>query len=102
MNLNMKLDTTSFKALAKWVGRSLEIIIVIAVGGLVIYTGYFLTNLIYTTGDTSSIQKKQAESSAAKQVRFNEKTLKSLDALNPANNTPNTEGVGKEDPFSPN
>lgn len=102
MNLNMKLDTSTIKNLAKKLSHSLGVIVVLAIGGLVIYTGYFLTNLLYTTGDTSELEKKQAESSAAKQVRFNEKTLESLDALTPAGNTPNTQDVGKEDPFAPN
>lgn len=102
MKLNMKLDTASIKDLAKKLSRSLGVIGVLAVGGLVLYTGYFLTNLLYATGDISELEKKQAESSASKQVRFNEKTLESLDALTPAGNTPSTEDVGKEDPFAPN
>ncbi|MDQ5944336.1 MAG: hypothetical protein QG658_403 [Patescibacteria group bacterium] len=102
MNLNMKLDSTSLKNLAKKLSRSLGVIGVLAVGGIVLYTGYFLTNLLYATGDISELEKKQAESSASKQVRFNEKTLESLDDLTPAGNTPSTEDVGKEDPFAPN
>ena len=102
MKLNMKLDATTLKNLGKSLGKSLGLIFVILIGGFVIYTGYFLTNLLYATGDISALEKKQAESSAAKQVRFNEKTLESLDALTPAGNTPNTQDVGKEDPFAPN
>ena len=102
MNLSMKLDMNTVKNLGKKLGKSISIVFVLLVGGFVIYTGYFLTNLLYTTGDSSALEKKQAESSAAKQVRFNEKTLQSLDALTPAGTTPNTQDVGKEDPFAPN
>lgn len=102
MNLNMKLDQNSIKNLIKKLGRSFGVIAVLVVGGFVIYTGYFLTNLLYSPGDISALEKKQAESNAAKQVRFNEKTLQSLDDLTPSGNTPSTENVGKQDPFAPN
>jgi Tfp pilus assembly protein PilO len=83
-------------------GKSLNIILVILVGAFIVYTGYFLANLLYSTGDIAELEKKQDESKAAKQVRFNEKTLESLESLTPASGKPDTSNVGKENPFSPN
>ena len=67
MNLSMKLDMNTVKNLSKKLGKSIGIVFVLLVGGFVIYTGYFLTNLLYTTGDTSALEKKQAESSEKKE-----------------------------------
>lgn len=102
MNLNVKLNADTIKVIAKKLAKSLGIIAVLVAGGFVIYTGYFLTNLLYSTGDTTTAEKKQTDSASAKQIRFNEKTLQSLDNLTPARTAPNTEDVGKEDPFAPN
>lgn len=102
MNLNMNLSLDTVRNLVKALGKSLNIVLVILVGAFIVYTGYFLTNLLYSTGDIAELEKKQDESKAAKQVRFNEKTLESLEALTPASEVPDTSNVGKENPFSPN
>ena len=102
MNLNMNLSLDNLKDIAKLLTKSIGVIIVIFIGGFAIYTGYFLTNLLYSTGNISDLQKKQSETDNAKQIRFNEKTLESLEALTPASEVPDTSNVGKENPFSPN
>lgn len=102
MNLNVKLNADTIKVIVKKLAKSLGVIAVLAAGGFIIYTGYFLTNLLYSTGDIATAEKKQTDTAAAKQIRFNEKTLQSLDNLKPARTAPSTEDVGKEDPFAPN
>lgn len=102
MNLNMNLSLNSIKDLAKFLAKSLNILLVVLFGAFVIYTGYFLTNLLYSTGDISDLEKEQNETDNARQIRFNEKTLESLETLTPASEVPDTSNVGKENPFSPN
>lgn len=102
MNLNIKLDTNSVKYAIKKLGRSIGPITILIAGGFIIYTGHFISNLLFSNGDTTALEKKQTDSDTAQQIRFNEKTLQSLDTLMPARNTPQTKGVGKEDPFAPN
>lgn len=101
LNLNMKLSG-NIGAMLKPLGKYLGLISIMAIIAILGYTAYFITNLFYAPGDLSALEKKQEETNQSKQVRFNEKTLRSLDQLKSAGSTPDTSGVGKQNPFSQN
>ncbi len=101
LNLNMKLSG-SLGAYLKPLGKYIGMIGVLAVIALLGYTAYFLTNLFFAPSDLSALEKKQEESAQSKQIRFNEKTLQSLDKLKSAGTSPDTSNVGKDNPFAPN
>lgn len=99
LNSNLSLNPTHVK---RFVGKYLGLITIVACGGLLIYTGYFLSRLLYGNYDTTQLEQRQAQSDQAKQIRFNEKTLSNLDRLKPATNGPDTTNVGRNNPFAPN
>lgn len=100
LNLNMKLSG-DISTLLKPLGKYLGIIAIVAVGGIIGFTAYFVTNLFYSNGDLSKLEKKQSETNQQKQIRFNQKTLDSLKTLTPTDSQPNTQDVGKQNPFAP-
>ncbi len=99
LKMNLSLKPTDLKRLAgKYAGPA----VIVLCGGLILYTGYFLSNLVFGATDTTELERKQAQSDQAKQIRFNDKILTTLDALEPAASEPDTSNVGRNNPFTPN
>lgn len=97
MNLNLKLDVRTLAAPLARYGTSIFIMLVGVVG---VYTMYFITNLFYSKADLDALASKQ-ETTQTKQIKFNQKTLDSLDKLVPSDKKPDTSNVGRSNPFAP-
>ena len=102
MNLNMKLTLdgnigASFKKLL----RHAHVILVAFFCAVLAYSVYFAVNLFYAKEDLDVVSNQQATSERSKQIRFNEKTLKSLDQLLPRQDRKDVPIGGRNDPFAP-
>lgn len=100
MNLNLKLnfDQAKFKKTAI---KILPKVVAIAVIGVIVWTGYFLSNLLYgnqSTNEPATLENAQA---TQKQIKFNKKTLESLDELVRAKDDIDISNVGRDNPFQP-
>jgi|GEM_PF-5294718 len=101
MNLNMKLNLNgNVGDLAKKLVSQLHIILIIIFCGVLAYTVYFAINLFYAKSDIDAVANKQT-TERTKQIRFNEKTLESLDRLLPARGEPSVPSSGRSNPFAP-
>lgn len=102
MNLNMKLTLDgNIGALFKKIAAHLHIMLVIFFCGVLAYSTYFAVNLFYAKDDLDTLANQQATSERSKQIRFNEKTLQSLDQLLPARSQPSVPTGGRTNPFNP-
>lgn len=75
-------------------------IINLAILLLIGWTASFLVNLYYKTAD-NSYQESQSAAITKDQIKFNQKTLKSLDNLSRPAGKIDITNVGRGDPFSP-
>ncbi len=64
------------------------------------YSAYFCVNLLYSPQDQTHYDDKLSEV-VRNQVRFNQETLDSLDALIGSKTPVVPENAGRQDPFSP-
>ena len=102
MNINMKLSLDgNIGTLLKKLAGQMHVILVFFFCGVLAYTLYFAVNLFYAKDDLDTLANKQATSERSKQIRFNEKTLQSLDQLVPANSEPEVPTGDRQNPFEP-
>lgn len=96
INLNLNLKQVN---LTKTLAKIYPKLIVIAVVAVLAWTGYFLTNLLYGNfaGDNTSINAEETQ----KQIKFNKKTLQSLDTLTKDEGKVDISNVGRPNPFAP-
>ena len=95
-----KLDNKLFKQFTDFAGRHYNKVVVLAVIGALGYSAYFCVNLLYSPNDQTYYDNKLSEVSR-NQVKFNQKTLDSLDELIGARAPIVPENTGRQDPFSP-
>lgn len=95
-----KLDSKYIKKITGFVGRHYNKVVVLIVIGALGYSAYFCVNLLYSPNDQAYYDNKLSEVSR-NQVKFNQKTLDSLDELIGSKAPVVPENAGRQDPFSP-
>lgn len=100
LNLNLKLNFNQAKFKKTALKIYPKIVAVVAIG-VIIWTGYFLSNLLY--GDVKNMEPTDTESAEAtqNQIKFNKKTLESLDELTRAKDDIDISNIGRDNPFQP-
>ena len=97
--MKLTLDGNVGALFKKLLGQ-MHVLLVICFCLILAYTLYFAVNLFYAKEDLDVIANQQATSERSKQIRFNDKTLKSLDQLLPSQDTVKVPVGGRTDPFS--
>ncbi|MEI7818690.1 MAG: hypothetical protein WCI47_01080 [bacterium] len=101
MNLNLKLDLNgNVLTWLKKIAEHLHIVLIIVFSLVLAYSIYFAVNLFYSKGDLDALANKQT-TERSKQIRFNQKTIDSLDRLLPARTEAPTPENGRSNPFAP-
>lgn len=96
--INLNLNFKQIKP-AKFIVKFYPKLIAVAVAAILLWTGYFLTNLLYSNNVDNSLGKDVE--TAQNQIKFNKKTLESLDQLTVTDNQLDISNVGRDNPFKP-
>lgn len=96
--INLNLNLKQIKP-TKFIVKNYPKLVAVAVVAIILWTGYFLTNLLYSNNVDSSLSK-DAET-AQNQIKFNKKTLESLDQLTTTDSQVDISNVGRDNPFKP-
>ncbi len=95
-----KIDNQSLKKITQFAGRHYNKVVVLVVIGALGATAYFCVNLLYSPQDQAYYDNKLSEVTRD-QVKFNQKTLDSLDELIGSKTPVEPQNTGRQDPFSP-
>ncbi len=98
LTLNMNVSNLGgvAKSLLPKVGLLTGLILI----GLIGYSAYFASNLFFARDDLDSLSRRQ-DTVQTKQIKFNQKTLESLESLIPSHEQPTDSSTGRSNPFAP-
>lgn len=98
--LNLNMNISDIGRLTEPLLSRLGLLIGLMLIGLIGYSAYFASNLLFSGDDLDSLSKHQ-DTVQTKQIKFNQKTLESLDSLVPAHEQPSDSATGRSNPFAP-
>ncbi len=94
------LENKFIKKITNFVDQHYNKVIFLLIIGALGYSAYFCVNLLYSPNDQAYYDNKLSEISR-NQIKFNQKTLNSLDELIGSKAPVVPENAGRQDPFGP-